>query len=262
MLLKAGADPLVRNRDNQIPREVATRAQVVATLEEAEAPELHADITPVLTVLLSQNAARAQRDEAPPLLRELVQHGLTEEEVEQVRSSVSELHERDYSELDVMDLVAARMYTSNRLFRAWTEAMRAMPRPHSPPEAFGSMYCHLSSAIHNMTGPTEGQGLFCCLEGWPDGTEDGITYKESLIVTWKTFRSMTTNREAALALVDAGEDRVLFEIMGTPAGLGARLAPLSLYPDEEQVVLPAGLSFKVVGASVLVARRVPFAVGA
>ena len=50
--------------------------------------------------------------------------------------------------------------------------------------------------------------------------------------------------------------------MGTPAGLGARLAPLSLYPDEEQVVLPAGLSFKVVGASVLVARRVPFAVGA
>ena len=62
MLLKAGADPLVRNRDNQIPREVATRAQVVATLEEAEAPELHADITPVLKVLLSHNAARAQRE--------------------------------------------------------------------------------------------------------------------------------------------------------------------------------------------------------
>jgi hypothetical protein len=273
LLLEAGADPLIRNRDDQTPRDVATRAEVQQMLEEAEQPEVHPSVLPMLApLLLQQQQQQDPGQEQPPLLHELqARLGWSHDQILALRSTVERLQEQERPQqlqqlpeaISTMDLLAARAYLCcNVLFRGFTEAVRSMPRPHAPPDEYKAMYTHLSAVIHHApleACNAEGQGLFCSApigssNLWNDGSADGKTYKEGLVVTWQDFRIMSTNRETAIAVVkeySAGE-QVLFEILGTPAGLGAKLsgAALGLCPpflvDEEQVVLPAGASFKVV----------------
>lgn len=94
-----------------------------------------------------------------------------------------------------------------------------------------------------------GQGRFYDAE---DGQEEGHSYQRNALVVWKEFVSSATSRESAVKYAVEGGARnsnswtgVLFEIQGAHANLGASFRELSIYPDEDEILLPPGSTFQV-----------------
>ena len=74
----------------------------------------------------------------------------------------------------------------------------------------------------------------------------GETYAVGTRVQWKEYNSTSTSRESAEEL--AGKNGVMITILGARQNLGAVFAttpPLSVWPDEGEILLPAGATFNV-----------------
>jgi hypothetical protein len=105
------------------------------------------------------------------------------------------------------------------------------------------MHYHLTNAIKHVTGAKKGQRLY---RGQPELY--GESYSEGAIVQWKDFKSTSTDLQIASSF--AGSTGFVFSIVeGVSENLGANFndtqPPLSAWPEEKEILLPAGATFRV-----------------
>eukprot|EP01043_Picozoa_sp_COSAG02_P033161 COSAG02_NODE_2252_length_9361_cov_26.363097_2_plen_1583_part_00 len=157
-----------------------------------------------------------------------------------------------------------------KVFDKLNFAMRVIHSPNESPSDFQWLSYHLANAVKYVPGAqkldgrqveTLYRGQAANAYGGPywsvsekcrppkDETCDSSCtqcYKCGDTVVWNGYTS--TSRSRAAAEDFAGNDGVLFEIVGAREGLGACFAtepPLSAWPDEDEILLPAGATFKV-----------------
>ena len=166
-----------------------------------------------------------------------------------------------YAHLHDDDLAAARVYTNKTVpvFSQINSALRAGDLPaDTPPDKFKCTYYHLKNAVTHLEGVQESHESF-----WrgqrrfypnddnvpPDpekGQENGYSYFPGNTVTWNCFTSISTAREAAERFAHKGADGgVLFKLVKMQRNFGAAFKHLSVFPDEEEILIPPGSSFRV-----------------
>jgi hypothetical protein len=144
----------------------------------------------------------------------------------------------------------------NKVYRNLNQScLHEMVEPDKPPSRFRWTYYHLRNAVRSLDGAKEGQKLWRGQGRFYDaeeGQEEGHSYQKGALVVWKEFVSTATSREPAVKYAANGGARnsyrwtgVLFEIQGAHANLGASFQQLSIYPDEDEILLPPGTSFQV-----------------
>ena len=116
---------------------------------------------------------------------------------------------------------------------------------------------HLNNAVEHIPGAQAKQVLY---RG--QGKRYGHEYEPGEIHVWQDYKSTSTDPRAAeqFALVsDEQPDPVFFVIKGARDNLGARLSSikpgLSAWPDEDEVLLPAGATFVVKKKRMVVSRH-------
>jgi Ca2+-binding EF-hand superfamily protein len=150
---------------------------------------------------------------------------------------------KDY-ELD-SGIVVTDMEVRNsfRVYNTFNESMRSTKVPrHAEPE-YKWMHYHMSAAVRHVQGASKDQRLY---RGQPQLYNE--PYKEGDIVQWNDFKSTSTESEIASKF--AGENGFLLSIVeGVSENLGANFnqtnPPLSAWPEEDEILLPAGATFRV-----------------
>ncbi len=173
-----------------------------------------------------------------------------EESLADIRAFVRrfKLARPQYEHLHDDDLVAARIYTRDELFKKINTALRddSTMEADLPPEEFKCVYYHLKNAVTHMEGVHESQMLFFRgqkkFHDSAEGQDDGHSYRVNETVTWKGFMSISTKREEAEKFAKGG---VLFVIKNIQPNFGANLSGLSIFPNEDEILLPPGSSFRI-----------------
>ena len=206
---------------------------------------------------LRQKLTLEQQNE---LLREelLTHHQFSEGDFDKELAYIEEFVEAnlDYAHVHRCDLTAARIYTRNEIYSKFNADMRATTAPDSPADEWKSMYYHLRNAVREVVGVPGGTKLF---RGQPEfyGDDEGakargdVPYKEGASVRWKDFKSASKKR--AVAEEFAGKSGVVFEIETPKTGnfganfctKAAKVGTISVYPNEDEILLPPGSTFKV-----------------
>eukprot|EP01043_Picozoa_sp_COSAG02_P001236 COSAG02_NODE_26_length_51927_cov_61.213881_1_plen_2607_part_00 len=132
---------------------------------------------------------------------------------------------------------------SFRIFETFNESMRSIDVPRKAEPEYKWMHYHMTNAIKHVKGAKKGQRLY---RGQPELY--GESYIEGAIVQWKDFKSTST--ELQIASTFAGSTGFVFSIVeGVSANLGANFndsqPPLSAWPEEKEILLPAGATFRV-----------------
>jgi hypothetical protein len=157
-----------------------------------------------------------------------------------------------------------------KIFHKLNLAMRVIHSPNESPPGFKWLSYHLANAVDWVPGAQEledGQvetlyrGQAANAHGGPywsvsekctppngEKCDSSCTkcYRSGDTVVWNGYTSTSRDRTAAEEF--AGHDGVLFEIVGARPDLGAcfnQSPPLSAWPNEAEILLPAGATFKV-----------------
>jgi hypothetical protein len=160
----------------------------------------------------------------------------------------------DYGRATDDDLIAARVYSREHpapVYKILNQACRQMIEHDEPPEHCCSTFAHLKCALTEMRGcgadePLyRGQSHMFGDDATLDDPEDPKQYETGRIVHWRAFTSTSQDEKEARRF--AGPAGVLFiiEPRDEVPNLGAILKPLSMYPGEEEILLPPGSAFQV-----------------
>lgn len=156
----------------------------------------------------------------------------------------------NFSHLHDDDLAAARVYTNKTvpIFSQLNAALRTGELPaDTPPDRFKCMYYHLKNAVTHLPGVQDwhecfwrGQPMF--FDNPQEGQEDGHSYGIGMTVTWASFTSISTDEKIARSFAAGG---VLFKMVSMQPNFGAAFQPLSVFREEEEILIPPGSSFRV-----------------
>ena len=142
-----------------------------------------------------------------------------------------------------------------RIHDKFNSSMRGVAALHEAEPEYQWFHHHLNNAIEHLPGAKANQTLF---RG--QGDHYGQTYEPGEIHVWKDYKSTSTNPRAAEQFAEKNEDNsgVFFVITGIGDNLGASLSikpGLSAWPDEDEILLPAGATFVVKTKQTLTMKR-------
>uniref|UniRef100_A0A7S2IYB1 NAD(P)(+)--arginine ADP-ribosyltransferase n=1 Tax=Haptolina brevifila TaxID=156173 RepID=A0A7S2IYB1_9EUKA len=140
--------------------------------------------------------------------------------------------------------MAARAYTGNWFYRELNSSLRAARGPEPPPADLKHCTRYLLRSVCSIPLPFDTSTTF--YRG--QAALYGIAYTAAQLVTWPAFTSVSVSRKVAEAFSGGG---VIFTITGIDhvisGGLGQpKTSPLSMFPNEEEVLIQAGTCFRVV----------------
>lgn len=139
-----------------------------------------------------------------------------------------------------------------KIFDKFNSCMRSMRLDDTCLPKYRRFHYYLRRACMGVPGVSKNTDLF-------RGQDDfyGQDYSVGTIAVWKGYTSTTTDENAAVSFLSEPTpdtpNPVLFKIIGATANLGASLGlkpkgfpcALSAWPQEKEILLPAGASFRV-----------------
>ncbi len=143
-----------------------------------------------------------------------------------------------------------------RIYDKFNRSMRGVvERGEAEPE-YQWFHYHLNNAVEHLPGAKAKQILY---RG--QGKRYGQEYEPGEIHVWKDYKSTSTNPRAAEQFALVSEERpdpVFFVITGARDNLGAKFSirpGLSAWPDEDEILLPAGATFVVKKKQMVVVKK-------
>eukprot|EP01043_Picozoa_sp_COSAG02_P016134 COSAG02_NODE_704_length_18279_cov_100.299560_2_plen_1731_part_00 len=131
--------------------------------------------------------------------------------------------------------------TNFRIYPDLNRSMRSITVTGRAHHQFEWLHYHLTQACEHVPGAAKDQKLY-------RGQQKlyGKWYSVGDIIRWNDYKSTSTNRSAAADF--AGMTGMLFTIVDIPSDFGANfnsVPPLSAWPNEDEILLPAGATFRV-----------------
>jgi hypothetical protein len=154
-------------------------------------------------------------------------------------SEVSDfVKDKSIGSTSLLDRVAIRVYTGDWIFSDLNNTLRKCNCKIDDLPQWRTVTHALYNAIKRFPMPFENRMLY---RG--QVSLFGVAHNVGDVVTWPAFSSVTTNRDVAIKF--AKSEGVVFEVSGITADCSASISSISVYPNEEEVLLMAGCRFHV-----------------